>query len=92
MSTDFLHERKLLKKGDIVELACDTQCNFMVTDDTNFAKYKRGDSFKCYGGHFKRFPARIEVPRSGHWHVTVDLGGAGANIRYAVRFITSSSP
>jgi len=91
VSTDFLHEQKRLKKGDIVELACDSQCNFMITDDSNLAKYKRGDSFKGYGGHFERFPAHIVVPHSGYWNVTVDLGGAQANIRYAVRFIEPSS-
>lgn len=92
MSADFLHQREYLNADDIVELDCDTQCNFMLTDDSGFASYKRGDGFTYYGGHFTHFPARIAAPHSGYWNVIIDLGGGEANIRYSVRFIKSSSP
>ena len=63
---------------------CDTQCNVMLTDDSNFSAYRRGGRFNYYGGYFKRFPAVITPPRAGHWNVTIDLGGGRANIRYSI--------
>lgn len=79
---NFLHQREFLNQGDAVVLDCDTQCNFMLTDDSNFSSYKRGDRFRYYGGHYKRFPARIVAPYSGYWNITIDLGGGQAEIRY----------
>lgn len=85
---NFIHSRKHLNQGDVVQLDCDTQCNFMLTDDSNFSKYKRrAGSFEYYGGHFEYFPARIAVPRTGYWNITIDLGGGQANIRYNLSVI-----
>lgn len=79
--------RELLSAGDVVVLQCDTQCNFRLTDDLNFAAFDRGDAHTYYGGFFKRFPARIVVPSSGYWNVTIDLGGGSAKIRYSLSYI-----
>ncbi|MBU1370401.1 MAG: DUF1883 domain-containing protein [Bacteroidetes bacterium] len=84
---NFIHSREYLNQGDVVHLDCDTQCNFMITDDLNFSSYKRGGKFSYYGGHFDRFPAKITVPRSGYWNVTIDLGGGSASIRYNLSYI-----
>lgn len=85
----FIHSKEYLNAGDVVVLDCDTQCNFMLTDDSNFSSYKRGGQFRYYGGHFKLFPARIAVPHAGNWNVTIDLGGGRANIRYNLQVIKS---
>ena len=86
----FIHSREFFNQGDVVVLNCDTQCNFMLTDDSNFANYQQGrGGFSYYGGHFKYFPARITVPRSDNWNVTIDLGGGSANIRYGLQVIKS---
>jgi hypothetical protein len=84
---DFIHSREHLDEGDIVQLDCDTQCNFMLTDDSNFARYKRHGNFDYYGGKFEYFPARIVVPHTGYWNITIDLGGGRANIRYNLSFL-----
>lgn len=86
----YIHSRDYFNQGDVVVLSCDTQCNFMLTDDVNFNSYKRRQSFKYLGGFFKEFPAKIQVPNSGYWNVTIDLGGGGANIRYGLNVIKSS--
>jgi hypothetical protein len=83
----FIHAREHLSGGDVVILDCDTQCNFMITTDSNFSCYRRSDSFRYYGGHFKRFPARIIAPHSDNWNVTIDLGGGRANIRYSLSYV-----
>ena len=86
----FIHSREYLNTGDIVELSCDTQCNFIITTDSEFSSYKRGNTYKYYGGHFKYFPACITAPHSGYWNITIDLGGADSNIRYGIRIIKGS--
>ncbi|MEA5115206.1 MAG: DUF1883 domain-containing protein [Geobacteraceae bacterium] len=69
---NFIHARKKLNKGDVVELTCEATCNFMLTDDGNFSSYKKGDIFGYYGGHFESFPARITAPHSGDWNIIID--------------------
>lgn len=84
---DFIHSREYLNTGDVVQLDCDTQCNFMLTDDSNFSNYKHGGGFNYHGGSFEFLPARISVPHSGYWNITIDLGSGGANIRYNLSVI-----
>jgi hypothetical protein len=60
-------------------------------DDTNFAAYQRKDSYRYQGGFFKEFPADLVPPYPGFWNVSLDLGGAGANIRYSITVVTIPS-
>ncbi len=85
--SNFLHKREHLNSGCIVEVDCSHQCNVILMDDHNFSKYKSGQSFHHHGGHFKMFPARVQVPSTGFWNVVLDLGGGSANIRHSIRFI-----
>lgn len=84
---DFIHSRDYFNQGDVVVLSCDTQCNFMLMDDSNFESYKHSQSRNYYGGFFEYFPAKIVVPHSGNWNVVIDLGGGRANIRYGLKVI-----
>ena len=84
---DFLHQRDYYDHGDVIVLHCDTQCNFMLMDDSDFSSYRRGSSHQHYGGYFTHFPARIAVPSSGHWNVVIDLGGGSASIRHSLSVI-----
>ena len=84
---DFIHSRKYLDGGNIVEVDCDTQCNVMLLTDSEFSKYKSRRSFHYYGGHYKYFPASISAPHSGDWNIVIDLGGGRANIKYSIRVI-----
>ncbi|MHB8364853.1 MAG: DUF1883 domain-containing protein [Vulcanimicrobiaceae bacterium] len=79
---DFIHGREYLDEEDIVVINCSHQCNVLVLDDASSASYRSGGRFEHRGGHHKRFPARISVPYTGNWNVTLDLGGGSANIRY----------
>lgn len=83
----FIHARQQLKTGQSIRVDCDTQCNVMLTDDTNFNSYKRRHRCTYYGGHYKKFPVVITPPHGGNWNVTIDLGGGRANIRYSISVI-----
>ena len=74
-------------KGAIVQLDCDTQCNFMLLRDADYAAYQQVRRFQYYGGTFKRFPARITVPETGDWNIIIDLAGAKEEIQYLITIV-----
>jgi Domain of unknown function (DUF1883) len=61
-----------------------TEANVMLVDPVNLGHYESGRRFEYFGGHFTRSPARVTVPRAGHWHVVVDLGGAAGRVEASV--------
>lgn len=82
-----IHTREWLEAGDRVRVDCDHQCNVLVMDDRNYSLYKTGQAFRHLGGFFKRLPAVLGVPRSGHWNTVIDLGGGRAQVRYSINIL-----
>lgn len=77
-----------LRGGETVEVTLSgTEANVRLMDDSNFRSFRAGRNHRYFGGHAKRSPVRIAVPSSGHWHVTVDLGGFGGNVKSGIRVI-----
>jgi hypothetical protein len=87
---NFLHTREYLEQGDIVVVECSHQCNVRLTTDTNFSKFKRGGAHEYFGGFYKMLPARIAAPSTGHWNITIDLGGGSGNIRHSINIIRNN--
>ncbi len=83
----FLHQRRYLNKHEIVQLDCDTQCNFMLLSDGDYKAYQQVRRFAYCGGTFKHFPARISVPESGYWNIVIDLAGAKGEIQYNITVV-----
>ena len=83
----FVHQRRRLYKGEIVQLDCDTQCNFMLLSDADYVAYQRIRRFKYSGGTFKKFPARISVPETGDWNIIIDFAGAKGEIRHNITIV-----
>ena len=86
----FLHKREYLMAGDIVVVDCDHRCNVRVMADSDFSSFRQGGRHQYFGGHFDRLPARISVPSSGWWNVTLDLGGGSARIRHSIGFLKAN--
>jgi Domain of unknown function (DUF1883) len=84
---NFIRAREFLSDGQSVRVDCDTQCNVMLTDDSNFNNFRNGGSFRYTGGQYTRFPVLLTPPHTGYWNVTIDLGGGSANIRYSITVI-----
>jgi hypothetical protein len=83
----FIHQRRHLEKDEVVQLDCDTQCNFMLLSDADYAAYQQLRRFSYNGGTFKHFPARITVPASGIWNIIIDLAGAKSEIHYNITVV-----
>jgi hypothetical protein len=56
----------------------------MLTTDDNFRKYRSGQQFRYHGGFYKYLPARIAVPETGWWNISLDLGGGSATVRHSI--------
>ena len=84
---NFIHAREYLQEGDIVVVTSDYQCNVAIMTDSEFRNYQSGRKFSHWGGPYTDFPARIVVPHTDNWNVTLDLGGGSANIRYSISYV-----
>lgn len=61
--------------------------NVRLMDSSNFASYRSRQRHTYYGGHATRSPIRLQIPRPGHWHVTIDLGGYRGNVRSSIEVL-----
>ena len=82
-----LHQEFDAGPEDVVEVALDGQANVMLVDAANYAHYQRGEAFHYHGGLAKHSPLRVVPPRSGRWHVVVDLGGYQGRVRAGFRVV-----
>jgi hypothetical protein len=82
-----VHARDHLGAGTTVRVDCDHQCNVLVMDDQNYARYRRGDDYRAHGGFFRQLPVGIRVPHSGYWNTVIDLAGGQARIRHSINYI-----
>ena len=80
------------KRGEIVEVQLSAAANVRLMDSSNYNSYKNGRRHKYYGGYVKRSPYRMQIPSSGHWYVTIDLGGYSGTVRHNVRVLPGILP
>ncbi|MGV3612243.1 MAG: DUF1883 domain-containing protein [Fluviicola sp.] len=77
-----------LNKGETVEITLEgNAANVKLMNPSNFQSYKNDRDHKYYGGYITQSPYRIFVPYSGHWIITIDLGGYAGNVSSVVRVI-----
>ena len=84
---NYLHYDLSLQLGDIVEVTLDKQANVRLLDNTNFSQFQRGAQHRYYGGRATKSPMQLGAPKSGHWHLVIDLGGRTGSARASVRTI-----
>jgi hypothetical protein len=86
----YFHERQRLNQGDLVVVNCDYQCDVRLTDDRNFDNFRQGRRHQYYGGFYQLLPARIVVPDTGDWNITVDVGGRRETARYHIDYVKAA--
>lgn len=79
-------------KGEIVEVKLTAAANVRLMDFSNYNNYKNGRRHHYYGGYVKQSPYRIAIPTSGHWYVTIDLGGYSGTVKHSVRVLPGELP
>jgi hypothetical protein len=68
----YIHQRESLNENDLVIIQASQPCNIRLMNDANFRAFKNGGRHTYHGGAFERFPAKITVPGSGFWNITID--------------------
>lgn len=86
------YDLKNLDKGQVVEVQLSAAANVRLMDASNYTNYKNGRKHKYYGGYVTKSPYRITVPNSGHWYVTIDLGGYSGTVRHNVQVLPGALP
>ena len=76
------------RAGEVVEVSLSgNAANVRLLDTANLSSYKNGRRHRYWGGLAKRSSVRLRVPRSGNWHVTVDMIGLRGTVRSSVRML-----
>ena len=76
-----------LHGGEIVEVRLNGQANVKLMTSSNYSAYKNGGRHTYYGGLATKTPVRLPVPSSGHWYVTVDLGGHAGKVSASINLL-----
>ena len=79
-------------KGEIVEVRLSAAANVRLMNSSNYSNYKNGRRHHYYGGYVKTSPYRIPIPTSGHWYVTIDLGGYAGKVKHSVNVLPGALP
>lgn len=67
--------------------------NVQLMDSSNFSSYRAGrGGYRYTGGHATRSPVRLQIPRSGHWHIAVDMGGHSGSVRSSIQVLPGALP
>lgn len=82
-----MYEFSNLNKGQIIEVTLSNAANVRLMNSSNFLNFKNGKRHKYYGGYVNRSPYKIPVPASGHWYLTIDLGGYSGSVRHSARVL-----
>lgn len=81
------------EKGERIQVTLrGNAANVRLMDSTNFNYYRQGRGHRYIGGLATHSPVVLTVPRSGHWYVTVDLGGLRGSVSTSIRKLPSPLP
>ncbi len=80
------------KRGETVEITLTSGANVRLMDSSNFNNYKNGRRHRYIGGLAKRSPVILQIPRTGHWHVAVDMQGLRGSTKASVRVLPGALP
>lgn len=75
-------------RGEVVEVTLSgNAANVFLVDNSNFSSYRSGRRYTYFGGHATRSPVRLQIPRSGHWYLVIDLGGHVGSVGHSMRIL-----
>ena len=85
---NYLHYTVDAGPGELVSVALSDRANVRLLDSLNYYKYKAGKKFETTdGGESLDPPVTLRAPYKAKWHVVIDLGSAGGQVRADVAVI-----
>ena len=87
------HDLGQRRSGEVVEVNLSGRtANVRLLDSSNFNSFRNGRQHRYYGGLASKSPVVLQIPRSGHWHVAVDMMGLKGSVRSSARVLPSALP
>lgn len=81
-----------VERGSVVVVTLSgSAANVRLMNGSNFNSYKAGRRHSYVGGLAKRSPVRLPVPRSGTWHVAIDMQGLRGSVRSGVQVVPGAA-
>lgn len=84
---DHLHQQFEAISGDVLEVRISRPAWVRVLDSGQYESFLRHGPYRYHGGFFERSPVQIPIPRSGPWHLVVDLGGGTGKVQADMRIL-----
>src|SRR4051812_10661844 len=82
-----------MRGGEVIAVTLrGSAANVRLMDSSNFSSYKSGRDHRYHGGLVKQSPFHVQIPRSGHWHITVDMAGLQGTVRSSIRQLPGALP
>ncbi|MBE9209719.1 DUF1883 domain-containing protein [Nostoc sp. LEGE 06077] len=87
------HDLGQCKSDEIVEITLSgSAANVLLMDSSNFQSYRNGREHRYFGGLATKSPVRLQIPRSGNWHIAVDMRGLRGGVSSSARLLPSPLP
>lgn len=87
------HELGQCKSGEIVEITLSgSAANVLLMDSSNFQSYRNGREHRYFGGLATKSPVHLQIPRSGNWHIAVDMRGLHGSVSSSAHLLPSPLP
>lgn len=86
------HDLGRREAGEIVEVKLTSGANVRLMDQQNYQSYKAGRKHRYLGGLATKSPVRLKIPRSGHWHIAIDMQGLRGSTRASARVLPRPLP
>lgn len=81
------------ERGEIIEVTLQgSAANVRLMDSSNLSNYRSGRRHSYRGGLITRSPYHVQIPSSGHWHITVDMAGLRGSTRSSIRTLPRALP
>jgi hypothetical protein len=89
---DHLHWEFDATPRDTLQVTVDRPANVLLLDEANYQKYCTDQAHSCFGGFAETSPVTLKPYRAGHWHVAVDAGRSGGQVKAAVKNVATGKP
>ncbi|MCL2176903.1 MAG: DUF1883 domain-containing protein [Firmicutes bacterium] len=80
-----------LQGGEIAEVTLvGNAANVKLLDGENYSLYKAAKPHEYYGGLATQSITKLQIPRGGHWFITVDMQGLLGSTKSTVKVTTAT--
>ncbi len=87
---NYLHYTVQAGPGELVAVTLSDRANVRLLDSLNYYKYKLGKKYDTTdGGEAMDTPVTMRAPYKASWHVIIDLGPSGGEVRADIKVIKS---